>query len=64
MVYTLLNEVARASRWSWDETLRYAGLPKNSIGVVASVEMGDCSSGRTRKTSPPPSQSFAVSIGG
>ena len=65
--------VRQGRTWSWPETVRYVGRPKNSSetlpGAVALARLapaapaGTVDDGRTRKVSPPPSQSFVVRIG-
>jgi hypothetical protein len=59
-----------ASRWSWDETVRYAGDGKNGgfggVGVTLEVVGGvadGIGSVLMRKVSPAPSQSELVIIG-
>lgn len=68
-VHTLPRDWARASRCSWVETVRYFGERKNvsgrSRGVLPSAGLGVVPFPALRvKTSPAPSQSEDVIIGG
>lgn len=76
MVNTRATDEERASRCSWDDTVRYAGRPKKSVidlcvtTLEAGTRLDDCGDGMfdaeddpTRNVSPAPSQSLEVTMG-
>ena len=63
-VHTLPTDCAKASKWSCDETVRYLGPLKNELSSPAVGFGASEGSVSTLKTSPAPSQSEDVMIGG